>query len=175
MNKLARQVIAAGILLSLLPSAGCRQWLAGSAVRFNDAITDSNKKLNEAGQRLGLSVGPLLQGGQANVAEVQAAYDHCVETMNRVKADMKALKVPSGNSARSFYEAHQRFLEDQERLIKGDLAEIVRIVKAPSPVPVKQNQITAILQRVSQTEATQLRQVQEAQRAFARDNNLTLK
>jgi hypothetical protein len=145
------------------------------AKQFNDALVNANKRLENAGRDFGLAVGPAVAGNEVNLFQVRRTYNQLVQTLNEVKADMRALKVPPSQSARAFYDAHQRALAGQEQMVQNDLGEIVRLVEDPRMNKAARAQrIQEIMQRSTKREQEDLEPLRTAQREFAREYNLLL-
>jgi uncharacterized protein YbcC (UPF0753/DUF2309 family) len=88
---------------------------------------------------------------------------------------MKALQVPASETAKAFYAAHQQFLQGQERLVKTEFLEIVKIIEDDQRAAAdKQLAVLDILKRSEAEEKKDLQTLQEAQQAFAKAHNLPL-
>src|SRR5262245_44856817 len=101
-----RPLTLGAVALAALAAAG----RAGEAVRFNNAIAGYNKKLNEAGKRLGEAVKPVVEGKNFDVADVKAAYDKVLGAIAEVKKEFATLTIPPGAGAKKMAEAYSKFL-----------------------------------------------------------------
>jgi hypothetical protein len=152
----------------LLAAAGC----AGEAVTFNNAIVNYNKRLNEAGKKFGEALAPALQGGAVNVAQVKATYAEVESTLEQVKKDFAALHVPKSASGQKLAKSYEKFLAGQESAVKNQMAQLVKLVEAPGRP--NAGMLMSVLQEVGRREQGDLAELQNAQREFARENNIKL-
>jgi hypothetical protein len=167
-GKLIRPLSLGALTLAALAAAGC----AGEATRFNNTIAGFNKKLNEAGKRLGEAVKPAVEGGSVNAADVKAAYDKILGAVAEVKKEFAALKIPPGAGAKKMAEAYAKFLKSEEELARDQIAQIVKLAEAPRP---NREKILELIQQVKAKELADMEVLLAAQREFARENNIPLR
>ena len=142
---------------------------------FNEAMVGTNQKLEAAGTELGTAIGLAINGGPQELANAKEKYAKTVRVVQQVKADMQTLKVPSSKSAQTLYEAHQKFLQGQERMIQDDFGEILKTLEDPAlDKTAKTQKLQAIFKRVEQAAQDDLIPLQNAQKEFARENNLNV-
>jgi hypothetical protein len=168
------RVLSAVCVLALLGPAA--QAGENEALKYNNAIAGLNKKLNEAGMRLGLAISPVLKGQAADLDKVRKAMKEVEKVLTQVKKDVAVLKVPDSDSGRKLAKVYARFLKGQEDMVKKDLPDIVRVVEGANP-PDKEGQdrLLKMLVAVGQREQTILTDLQAAQREFAREHGIDLK
>jgi hypothetical protein len=166
-KKLVRGLFLGALAVTALAASGC----AGEAMRFNQGIVEYNKRLSAAGLKLGQAIKPALQGGNANVAEVKAAYNEAVNTLEQVKQEFANLKVPPGASSKKLADAYGKFLRGQDDIIRNKLGQIVKMVEGGRP---NQAQMASIIMAIPAQENADLQEVQAAQREFAKDHNIRL-
>ncbi len=166
--------MAALALLPLLALAGCGN-STKDAVAFNQSLLSANQKLQAAGREFGEGVGRAMAGGAGDVAQLRQSYDKTRQVVQQVKADMQSVQVPSSQSAQDLYDAHQKFLQGQERMIEKDLGEVMKLLEN-SKLDKKERaqKVTAILTRIGSAEQADLDALKNAQRKFAQEYNLTL-
>jgi hypothetical protein len=140
---------------------------------FNNLIANCNKKLNVAGQDFGLAIKPALMNQAVNIVQVRNSYKNALKALETVKNDFAAARVPASDSARKLAKGYVEFLKMQEDAITRDFRAIVMQLEQNNNPGAAQ--ILAILQNLGQREQTMLLELQAAQRAFAREHNITLK
>jgi hypothetical protein len=146
------------------------------ALKYNNAIVRFNKQLSDAGMKLGKTLGPALKGQAVDLDQVRKAYAATAKALNQVKKDAAALKVPDSDSARKLAKVYERFLKGQEVMVKKDLAEVVRALEATNPPDqAGQQRLLRLFQNIAEREMTDLRELQQAQREFAREHGIELK
>jgi hypothetical protein len=167
-SRSVRQLSLGVVALAALAAAGC----AGEAVRFNNTIAGYNKKLNEAGKRLGEAVKPAVQGEGVNVTDVKAAYDKVLGAIAEVKKEFAALKIPPGAGAKKLAEAYGKFLKGEEELARGQIGEIVKLAEVSRP---NRDKILKLIQEVKAKELADMEELLAAQREFARETSVPLR
>ena len=142
---------------------------------FNDAIVGFNSRLTTAGQRFGNAVQAAIGGNPADVTKLREEYQGVQKTLAKVNADMQTLKVPDSPAAHRFYEAEQRFLKYQERLVQEDLAAIIKVVEDPNVgKDEKASRVKELIGEIVQDEASELAPLRRAQVKFAKAHNIKL-
>jgi hypothetical protein len=165
---------AALALLSLTSLVGCGPSTQELAA-FNQKIVTANQRLATVGQEFGESVGRAITGGPADAAQSRQLYNKARQTVKDVKAEMQTLQVPPSNSARGLYDAYQKFLDSQERMMEKDFGEIVKLLEDSKMNQVEKAQkIEAIADRDGKVEQTDLTALKAAQQVFAQESNLKL-
>jgi hypothetical protein len=167
-KNLVRGLLLGALAVTALAAVGC----AGEALRFNNSIAESSKRLEAPSKRFGEAIAPAVAGGNVNVAEVKAAYNDLVNIFEQVKKDFASLKVPPGASAKKLADSYGKLLQNQEDMIRDQMGQIVKMVEAGRPAP---GQLLKILQTVTAREQADLQELHAAQREFARDHKITLR
>jgi hypothetical protein len=171
--KWMRLLPALGVLVLCAPRANAGE---NDALKYNNALGSFNKKLYEAGRKLGTTIGPALKGQAADLEEVRKAYAEIAKALNQVKKEVAALKVPNSDSARKLAKIYERFLKNQEATIRKDMAEIVRTVEGTNPPDqAGQKRLLRLIQDIGQREMVIIRELQQAQEDFAREHGIKLK
>jgi hypothetical protein len=146
------------------------------ALKYNEAIVRFNKQLSNAGLKLGQTIRPALEGQAVDLKEMKKAYAATEKVLNQVKKEATALKVPDSESARRLAKVYERFLKGQEVMVKKELAEVVRLVETTNPPDqAGQQRLLRLFQGIAEREMTDLRDLQQAQREFAREHGIKLK
>lgn len=141
------------------------------ALNFNETLVATNKRLTDAGHRVGTAIGAHLQGTAADTTELKAARDNLNTVMSQIKQEMSALKVPEMEGAQAFYDAHQKYLEGQEKT----LAKIAKLVNDLLANSITNEQVVVAVQDFSKGDEQELLALQTAQKAFASLHGITLK
>jgi hypothetical protein len=147
------------------------------ALKFTEAITNSNKKLESAGVAFGNMLNINMQRKPLGVnAQLDAAYDDIVKILESVKQEFNAVKVPDRPSGKALFDVYQKFLQGQEQAVKGDFKEILDTMRNKSESEVARlTKVQQILTRVDHREKIDLPVLQNAHRAFAKEYNIILK
>jgi hypothetical protein len=155
------------------PSAAAGE---SDALKFNNAFARFNQDLTAAGKKFGEALSPAFQGKAVSLPEARKRYKNVQKVLAEVKKAASALKVPDSESARKLARAYDRFLKGQEEMIKKEFQEVLSLVEGSNP-PDQQvrARLLKILQQVGEKEATTLREVQQAQEAFAKEHGIELK
>jgi hypothetical protein len=165
-----RRLPAVCVLALLGPVA-----LAGEsdAQRFREALNGFNKKLFRAGRAVGSAIGPALKGKAADLDRVRKGMKEAVKVLEEVRKGLAALKPPDSASARKLLQAYERFFKDQEKTIQEDLAEIVHSLETKNPPdPQERERLLRRIHDLGKWEETQLKALQQAERAFAKEHKL---
>jgi len=141
------------------------------ALNFNETLVGTNKRLTDAGHRVGTAIGAHLQGTSADTTELKAARDNMNTVMSQIRQEMSVLKVPEVEDAQAFYDAHQKYLETQEKT----LAKIAKLVNDMLANSITKEQIIATVQEFSKGDEQDLIALQTTQKAFAAKHGITLK
>jgi hypothetical protein len=166
--------VAALALLPLVAFVGCGS-STKEAVAFNQTIVTANQRLASVGQEFGEAIGRALAGGPADVAQVKQLYDKTKQVVQQVKAEMQSVQVPPSNAAQTLYDADQKFLQGQERMIEKDFGEVVKLLENSELDKAERAQkVAAIFARVEKAEQADLAALKAAQKGFAQEYNLTL-
>ncbi len=147
------------------------------AVKFNDALVRINKQLSADvsgyGQAIGAALNAKPEESADAYAEAKKAHEELLKEAANAKAELKKVKVHPSKSGMEFYQAHQKFLDGQEKVFQKEFAEIVEIVTDKDQKPEdKQTKIRAILTKVKMAEKTELAELLKAQKAFAVEHKL---
>jgi len=171
MTQIRKSVVCLG---GLVFCVGLLSGCGNQAVNFNNSIAKANQKLAAAGLEFGQKVKDALSGQPGKIREVKSSYQNVLKVLDGVKADMKALSVPSSASAKKLYDAHQRFLKGQEEGAK-QFGEIVKILENNTlNAGDKQAKISQIITQIGALEQKDLVELQSAQREFAKEHNIRL-
>ena len=87
----------------LLLTAGC----GPSALSFNQGVVNANNKLQTAGYDFGAAIVPAVQKKAGANDALKKSYDDLVKTLNEVKGEVAALRVPADQSAADFLAAEK--------------------------------------------------------------------
>jgi hypothetical protein len=173
-----------GLVFLLLVGGGIAAvvWLAhnsrnrANAFALNEAILNANRKLQAAGMTFGTGLAPLRQGQEADAKVLKMAQQNALKVLADVQAEMKAVKVPSVAEADELYQAHQQMLQNQEKIIKDQFGEIVRVVEDKNLSPAqKWQKITAVFIQAQQLENSDLAALRAAQKRLADKFNVELR
>jgi hypothetical protein len=96
-----------------------------------------------------------------------------VKALKEIRKGLAALKPPGSASARNLLKAYGQFFKGQEKTFREDLAEIVRSLEEKNPPePRECERLRQQIENFSKREQAQLKALQQAERAFAREHNL---
>jgi len=146
------------------------------AQKFNNALAGFNKQLSAAGRSFGEAIGPGLKGEEVNLPQLRKTYMGVLKALAKVQKELAAQNVPDSESARKLAKVYQQFLKGQERVIKKELSQVVRLVEGNNP-PDQQtrDQIQKLLLEIAERERGDLAELQAAQRAFAEAHGIKLR
>ena len=141
---------------------------------FSNSIANANQRLASAGERPGRATGPVAAGQKVNLAEVQRTFKNMQDTLDAIKTETQAWKIPGGASAKNFYDSHQRFLKVQEDGI-NDFASIVKVLENQAlSSQQKAQQCRTLAFQAGQKEGPALADLQATQRVFAAEHNIII-
>lgn len=167
-------VLCAG--LALCAAGGCSRVSSQEAARFNEALVQSQKRLNDAGLEFGKSAGAAIDGGAVEVAMLDRALEKTLEAVARSKGDVQNMTVPKSAAARNFHVAYLKMVETEEKLLAEELGSIVKTLKDPArPAAAKHKRVMLIANYLTKMEADAMASVKEAQAAFAREHGVKLR
>ena len=137
------------------------------AVEFNEAIVSVNKKLSDGGKTFGKLLGGALRGGDKELGKIRKARAKLLADFQKIRADTLKLK-PENEDAVRLYQAHQKFLDGQEKTINGDIVEVIAIIADKTlDQRAKSQKIMAVIKRMAKRDEMDLKPLQDAQQAFA--------
>jgi hypothetical protein len=135
------------------------------AARYNNAIVAVTKDLEKAGFRFGQQI-VKHNRDQAKLRELHAEF---VREIQGIVDRGKAISVPDLPGAQELNQEFHSLLREQELMARDDFYSLV------SALPNDKGRFKEQLERIQRNEKQTVARVQEAQRAFAQANNLTLK
>ncbi len=174
--------VAIGLLVAAavvaVTAGGCgKKVTSRQAVEFNDALVAQNRRLVAAGDEFVERATRALQGGgSVDVAMARRSYESAMETMDRVRSDVRIVQVPDSEAARKYYVEFQRSLENQDRMIRRDLAAIVRVIEDATLAPqARHARIVGIASRLEESAKRDFAELRAAQAEFAAAHGFTLR
>ena len=176
-HRILSLLLAGGLLLFFVGTAQAQDDMA-DALKFNEAIVNANKRLEMIGEKFGRQIAMALSGKPNDIANVKKGYAEVQKVLKSVQADMKKLadEIPDSAEAKEFYQAHQKFLKGQERMVKVEFQQIVDVVSDTTlDADEKLEKIKEILVSVEKIEQADLKVLQAAQRKFAKKHGIILK
>ncbi len=166
----ARTLLLATLALGALCAAGC----GSEAVQFNDTLVRGLNKVDGARKKFEDAL------KRGNAGAIRVAHTTLLVTVGEVKRDVAAAKVPASASAQQFADRFQNLLRSYEEVVKDLYAERIRMgedsEKTPPDELKKKSQELALKEvKAYQQLQSQMNELQELQRAFAREHNIRLK
>ncbi|MCI0456054.1 MAG: hypothetical protein L0Z62_03620 [Gemmataceae bacterium] len=152
--------------LAVLCAAGC----GNEAAQFNDTLVRGTIKVETARKKFDEA----LKGG--NAGSIRVTHTGFLGALGEVKREVAAVKVPSSTSALLFAEKFQTFLQNYEDTVRGVSAERVRMVEGPEEATADKLRELALKEaKAYQQLQSQMDEIRELQRAFAKEHNIRLK
>jgi hypothetical protein len=154
-------MIALTIVVSLF-ATGC----GPSAVEFNQKIVDCNNRLKQASDPAGKAMETL------DIKGAKPHLENSKKVLEAIKEEMKTWKIPNGQSAKNLYAGYEKYLKGQDEIL-SQTGKVMAMFEDPSKMDPKQ--MESIVKSIDTTEKTNLAELQNLQRAFAKDHNMILK
>jgi hypothetical protein len=171
--KVLALAVTLGTLAFFGPEAGAGE---GDALRYNNAVVKLTQGLNLAGRKFGMAIGPALKGQAVDLPKVKMGQQELRKALAGAKKEAAGLKPHASETGRKMGKALERFLKGQEEVVKTDVGDIVRLLEATNPPDAQgSEQLQTIIRRMLQRETPALRDLQQAQEAFAKEHGITLK
>jgi hypothetical protein len=165
------------MLIALLALAGCgKKGSRADAVKFNDGLVASSKRVSDAARAFGNAIGPAVDGGIQEVSKVKRELETVTESFQRAKSDINLLTIPDSPEARVFLDEHLKLLKRQEQLIKEEFVAIVKVLEDPLlSANDRRRKIMPIANYIESMDQSSVAGVQQAQAAFAKAYGFQLK
>jgi hypothetical protein len=153
--------VALVALPCLVAPLGC----VPEAVRYNSEVTVVTRELEAAGKQFGEK----LRENLGNRAKAKELHEDTVKYATGIIKRGKALTPPNTTEGKALHKAFLSYLETQEQIIRVEFASIALYAgqnKLPEAMPT--------ILRAQQQEQAKSQQLQAAQQAFAKANNIHL-
>jgi|CXWL01.1.fsa_nt_gi dsDNA-specific endonuclease/ATPase MutS2 len=163
--------------VALLALTGCgKKGSTADAVRFNDGLVASSKRVADAAKAFGDAVGPAVNGGIQEVSKAKRELETVNESFERAQSDVRLLKVPDSSEARAFLAEHQKLLKHQEQLIREEFAAVVKVLEDPLlSARDRAKRIVPIANYIRTMDQGSSDGIKKAQAAFAKAHGFQLK
>lgn len=159
-----RRFLILGILLG--SAAGCTKE-ALPPVKLNDRIAADNQKLFKAAAGFYKSFADIGSGKTVSGPSVKSSYDTLKKTFEEVQKDADGLGGTT-SAGDDFAAAYRTFLQGQDKLLKGELAQIVVTIEAQGKTnAAKWQTIQGLLAKIDKAEKADLDTLKTAQKTFA--------
>ena len=156
----------------LVLSAGC----GPSALSLNQGVVHANQQLQDAGRQFGAALIPAAEGKPGAKDALQKTYDAMLKALNEVKTGVSALHAPADQSSADLLTGEKKFLGLEQSLIENEMKQLMDIaVSDRLDVASKKAQLAQLLKTTGDKERAELANLQQVQRTFAQNHNLTLK
>jgi len=166
------------ISAAMFLAAGCgkKGTSAADAVRFNDGLVASSKRVTDSAKAFGEAVGPAVDGGIEQVAKAKRELENVEEALQRAEADVRLLKVPESPAAKAFYDEHQKLLKHQEQMVKEEFRAIVKVLNDPLlSANDRRKKISPMARYIQSMDQGSFAGIRQAQAAFAKEHGFRLK
>ena len=153
--------VALVALPCLLAPLGC----VPESVRYNSAVTVITHELEAVGKQFG----ERLRENLGNPAKAKELHEQTVKDATAIIKRGKALTPPDTAEGKALHKALLSYLETEDRLIHVDFGSIALFAG--------QNKLSAampVMTAAQQQEQAKIQQLQSAQKAFAKANNISL-
>ena len=161
-----RPLLLGVFALAVLVVLGCGR----EAVTFNEALVRGADRIETARRKFEDAV----KGG--NPANARVAHTALLGTIGEVKKEVAALRVPASPGAQKFAEKFQKFLDRYEEAVKETHGERVKQLENPKDTPPEATRKLALkLIQANQEIQSDMTELLELQRQFAKENNIKLK
>jgi len=145
------------------------------ALKYNQALVESLKKLNAAGLAWGQKahfnddVTPDAEG-------LKEAYKNYAKVYGEVESALKVLAIPDAKSARDLQKVNQNYIDYQDGFIKKILKEATDVLTDPKLKDKdKKEKAVGIIQRAEKEEQNLLTEFTKRQEDFAKEFGIELK
>lgn len=156
----------------LLALCGCNA-RQQEAVEFNNRLTEFNQQLMQAHQQF-FEVFHA-QRATGEIDKIRVAHDELSERFDAVQAEAEKVAVPEFDGAQQFYDAIQRYVATEGKVIHEDYGELIDVLEDPSlNTEAETNKLQQIIDRAHQAQEKSLAEVETAQQAFAKQFGLKL-
>ena len=163
-------------VLALLAFAGCNKVATVDAVRFNDELVATGKRVSLAGMTFSVAAVKAIEGGVMEVALAKREFENVTDALAKAQGDMKRVKVPDSPTARKFFEEHQKLLMLQEQIVNEDFKAIVKVLDDPLiTTDARLKKIRPIAGYLKSIDRDQVENLKQAQAAFAREHGFKIR
>jgi aspartyl-tRNA synthetase len=161
----------------LLALTGCgKKGSRADAVKFNDGLVASSKRVSDAAKAFANAIGPAVGGGILEVSKAKRELETVMDSFQRAQSDINLLTIPDSPEARAFVDEHRKLLKHQEQLIKEEFVAIVKVLEDPMlSANDRRRKIMPIARYVESMDQSSVAGVQQAQAAFAKSYGFQLK
>jgi len=169
--------VPALVVAALLGLAGCgKKVTTAEAVKFNEALVATQKRLHDAGFEFGKAAAAAVGGGHVELAMAARAHESAQEALERVRSELRMIQVPKAASAQQFHDAYVKMIAEQEKLLVEEFGAILKVLQDPRQTPEqRRRRIQVIITYLQKLERESLAPVRDAQAAFAGEFNITLR
>jgi hypothetical protein len=157
-----RRIRLATLLLlpCLAPVGGCSE-----AATFDDTLMEMTDELEEVGSTFGEQV----VRHEGNQALLEEDYADAVGAVGKIVKRAKSVRVPKANGAQAYYDAFLAYLEFEEGMTDDGFRKLVSAASRGD-----HKSLLTTMERLNAREEKEVEKVREAQREFARANDLPL-
>jgi hypothetical protein len=152
--------------------SGCKSPMAAGP--FNTKLILANKKISSAAESFRDFVKPLKDGQQPNMADVRLAHDKLEKTLAQVRAEIEGIAPPDTSSGEALYNAYLKFLDTEDSLFKNEIGKIMKTLEGPGLPDTKWAAVQSSYGKIKVEERLALSDLKEKQKAFAKDEKITL-
>src|SRR5262245_11413856 len=125
MSRNAKYLRAAALGLTLVVVAGCTSQ-GTELVRFNDRISDSNRRLKKGAEEFRQAILPMSNKQPANVNQIKSAHENLLTTVKEIREERKKIKPPQVDAAEKLHKAYDAYLDGQQRMVETEFLTVVR-------------------------------------------------
>jgi hypothetical protein len=134
----------------------CGMSSRGEAIAFNDSLVKASKKSDDALRTLSDRAKTAATGDPVQIAAFKKAAMETKQTVAAARAEAKAVKVLSKQSAKDFYDAEVKYFDMREQSIE-DFSEMIRLIEDKKMDPFVRSQ--KLMDIAKKTDAEELRVV----------------
>ncbi len=157
-------------LLLVLCGCNARQQ---EAVEFNNRLTEFNQQLMQAHQQFFEEFHAQRDAGE--IDKIRAAHKKLSDRFDAIQAEAEQVDLPEFDGAREFYDAIQRYIATEGKVIHEDYGEMIDVLEDRSlNSEAETNKLQAIIDRAHAAQEKSLAEVEAAQQAFAKQFELKL-
>lgn len=120
---------------------------------YLEEITKTHTRLNQAGQKFGVSLGPALKGGEKEQLAVYRTYRELAQLIWKIQQETKEFEVPDHELAREVKSANDRFLIYQREVVLSKIPAMLELIDdANLEVAAKAEKLQAMIGRDNERE-----------------------
>jgi hypothetical protein len=169
--RISLRLFLAGTLAALVLGCAGRP----KPMQFINRMARANSRLAAAAKDFEKKISPLSGGQPVNPSEVRSSYSQLENALGDARKEADKLKPPIGPSTGPELLAKYRdYIDGQQKLFDNYVKQIMTIVEGPADPPAKWGQIKPLLDKLAQEAGTSYSALQEAQTAYAKEQNLRL-